>query len=110
MALPRYRALAAAAGQQVIVNERAAIDAANAIHSWPGPTIEAISNEPVYVLWKNELPHEHLLAAELNRTRSMLHCGLMARNCTPDVRTVIHLHGGHTLPMWGQKNNGCTTR
>ncbi|NOZ54357.1 MAG: multicopper oxidase domain-containing protein [Gammaproteobacteria bacterium] len=79
--------------------------------SYPGPTIEARSTLaentvrpglPVKVLWSNELyaadgvtPLAHLLPVD-----TTLHCGTNAAgansNCRPLVRTVVHLHGGHT--------------
>jgi len=79
--------------------------------SYPGPTIEARSTLaentrnpglPVKVLWSNDLfeadgvtPLPHLLPVD-----TTLHCGAnsagVASNCRPLVRTVAHLHGGHT--------------
>jgi spore coat protein A, manganese oxidase len=59
--------------------------------SAPGRTIFARSGRPTVVHWVHtQLPHEHLLP--IDRT---LHCGITAKNCSPDVRTVPHLHGGH---------------
>lgn len=57
--------------------------------SYPGPTIEAKVGNSIWVKWINDLPQEHLLPIDHN-----LH-GAMD---TPDVRTVVHLHGGHVLP------------
>jgi len=79
--------------------------------SYPGPTIEARSTlaentinpgAPVKVLWSNQLfaadgvtPLPHLLPLD-----TTLHCGPDATgaptHCRPLVRTVAHLHGGHT--------------
>ncbi len=56
--------------------------------TYPGPTIEVNSNKPIIVKWVNSLPHRHLLP--LDRT-------LMGMTL-PDVRTIVHLHGGHTPP------------
>lgn len=56
---------------------------------FPGPTIDVRKDEFVEVLWKNELPSRHFLP--LDKT---LHS--VAGN--PEVRTVVHLHGGVTPP------------
>lgn len=61
--------------------------------SYPGPTIEARRGRPVRVRWINDdLPRFHLLAASIDPTifRGMDY---------PEVRTVTHLHGGHTPPQ-----------
>lgn len=84
----------------VIVNSPEAIAAVK--HNVPAPTFPVVSNEPLFVLFKNELPVRHLFQDWLDSVRSELHCGLMAPNCKPDSRTVIHFHGGHTLPQYGQ--------
>ena len=59
----------------------------------PGPTIEARVNVPVRVRWINELPACHLLAAAVDHT---LHG---AERKYPEVRAVVHLHGGATEPQ-----------
>ena len=79
--------------------------------SYPGPTIEARSTLstnvlspglPVKVKWTNDLfaadgvtPLPHLLPVD-----TTLHCGPDLTGapsyCRPEVRTVAHLHGGHT--------------
>jgi len=68
--------------------------------SYPGPTIEARSTSsenrvnpgsPVQVLWSNELPVTHLLPLD-----TTLDCATVMPGCRPEVRTVTHLHGGHT--------------
>jgi len=68
--------------------------------TYPGPTIEAWSTAadnssfpglPTKVLYLNSLPNEHLLPVD-----PTLRCGPNAPNCQPEVRTVPHLHGGHT--------------
>lgn len=67
---------------------------------YPGPTIESRSTSaentlrpgmPVKVTWTNQLPAKHLLPVD-----TTLMCGQNALNCLPEVRTVAHLHGGHT--------------
>jgi spore coat protein A len=56
----------------------------------PGPTIEARSGSPLLVEWSNELPERHLLPID--------HTLHGAEADKPDVRTVVHLHGGRTGP------------
>ena len=58
--------------------------------SWPGPTIEARVNTPVTVRWINNLPAAHLLADALDHSMHGAERGI------PDVRDVVHLHGGAT--------------
>jgi len=58
--------------------------------SSPGPTIEARSGEPLLVEWQNDLPHEHFLPID--------HSLHGAGPGVPDVRNVIHLHGGRVPP------------
>jgi len=58
--------------------------------SCPGPTIEARSGEPILVEWVNSLPTRHLFPIDHTL------CGAEAG--TPDVRTVVHLHGAKTGP------------
>ncbi|WML39283.1 multicopper oxidase [Neobacillus sp. OS1-2] len=57
---------------------------------YPGPTIEVESGERVFVQWKNELPDKHLFPID--------HTVHGAEKEKPDVRTVVHLHGGRTEP------------
>jgi spore coat protein A, manganese oxidase len=57
---------------------------------YPGPTIEVNSWEKVYVKWMNDLPLKHFLPID--------HTVHGAENKKPDVRTVVHLHGGRTEP------------
>jgi spore coat protein A len=52
----------------------------------PGPTIEATKDKLTRVKWINNLPSKHLLP--LDHT---LHGSID----TPDVRSVVHLHGAH---------------
>lgn len=56
----------------------------------PGSLIEARSGEPLMVEWANELPTQHLLAID--------HSLHGAESDKPDVRTVVHLHGGRVPP------------
>ena len=54
--------------------------------SVPGPTVETRSGAGILVEWANELPRKHFLPIDHS-----LH-GAEAK--LPDVRTVVHLHGG----------------
>ena len=54
--------------------------------SSPGPTFEARKDHPVLVEWASELPATHLLPID--------HAIHGAHTDVPDVRTVMHLHGG----------------
>lgn len=56
----------------------------------PGPTIEVEQNENVHVLWKNNLPDEHILPVDHTLHGSGEH--------DPEVRTVVHLHGANVEP------------
>jgi spore coat protein A len=58
--------------------------------SSPGPIFETRSGEGLLVEWVNELPLRHLLPVD-----HTLHGAEMDK---PEVRTVIHLHGGRTPP------------
>ncbi|MBI5871038.1 MAG: multicopper oxidase domain-containing protein [Actinobacteria bacterium] len=62
--------------------------------SFPGPTIEARRGRPVRIKWINDgLPATHLLHDSIDRT--------IDRGMTlPEVRTIAHLHGGPTPPMY----------
>lgn len=55
--------------------------------SYPGPTFDVEQGHKVKVKWINNLPQEHLF-----NVIESLHgaCNV------PEVRTVVHLHGGHT--------------
>jgi len=57
---------------------------------YPGPTIEVEMGERVFVKWKNDLPAKHLFPID--------HTVHGAEKEKPDVRTVVHLHGGRTEP------------
>jgi spore coat protein A len=56
----------------------------------PGPTFEARSGEPITVEWVNNLPTKHLLSVD--------HSLHGAGDDIPEVRTVVHLHGGKVPP------------
>jgi spore coat protein A len=58
--------------------------------TWPGPTFEARSGQPITVKWINELPTKHFLAIDPS-----IHG---AEEGTPEVRTVVHVHGAKVLP------------
>ncbi|KPB05430.1 multicopper oxidase family protein [Bacillus sp. CHD6a] len=55
---------------------------------FPGPTFRVWKNRPIHVLWKNELPLKHFLPID-----TTIHG---AEKNKPEVRTVVHLHGGVT--------------
>ncbi len=54
----------------------------------PGPTIEARCGQTLVVEWLNQLPERHRLTVD--------HTLDGAGKDVPEVRTAIHLHGGHT--------------
>ena len=56
----------------------------------PGPTIEARRGKPLFVEWANELPDKHFLPID--------HSIHGAGPGIPDVRTIVHLHGGRVPP------------
>lgn len=58
--------------------------------SCPGPTFETRRGEPLLVEWVNGLPHQHLLPID--------HTLHGAEADKPEVRAVVHLHGGRTAP------------
>jgi spore coat protein A, manganese oxidase len=57
-------------------------------NSFPGPTIEVKSGEGAMVEWANELPTRHFLPID--------HTLHGADRSLPEVRSVVHLHGGRT--------------
>jgi spore coat protein A, manganese oxidase len=57
----------------------------------PGPTFETRSGQGILVEWVNELPDTHLLPID--------HTIHGAEADKPDVRTVVHLHGGKVPPQ-----------
>lgn len=77
--------------------------------SFPGPTLEARTGEPIYVRWINQLPTQHFLPVDFT-----LHGANMGE---PEVRTAVHLHGGHVPPdtdggpeAWFAPGNATTLR
>jgi spore coat protein A len=58
--------------------------------SFPGPLIETPSGHPIVVEWANQLPSRHFLPID--------HTLHGAERSLPEVRSVIHLHGGRTPP------------
>lgn len=56
---------------------------------YPGPTIEALRDRPIHVRWINDLPFKHFLPVD-----KTLHGSIG----TPEVRTVVHLHGANVAP------------
>jgi spore coat protein A len=60
--------------------------------TYPGPSFDVRRGQPIAVKWINNLPRRHIFAAAIDQT---LHG---ADQGEPDVRTVVHLHGGKTLP------------
>jgi spore coat protein A len=59
-------------------------------NSFPGPLFDTRSGEGLLVEWANELPQKHFLPIDHN-----LHG---AEADKPEVRAVVHLHGGRTPP------------
>jgi spore coat protein A len=57
---------------------------------FPGPTIGTESGNAVMVEWQNELPDRHFLPID--------HTLMGAEPSVPEVRAVVHLHGGRTPP------------
>ena len=53
---------------------------------YPGPTIEVMKDEKIYVKWINDLPRKHLLPVD-----KTLHGAIDSA----EVRTVVHLHGAN---------------
>ena len=56
----------------------------------PGPTFDVRAGQPITVEWVNNLPTKHLLPVD--------HAIHGAGDDIPDVRTVVHLHGGKVPP------------
>jgi spore coat protein A len=57
-------------------------------NSFPGPVIDTRSGQPLMVEWANELPEKHFLPID--------HTIHGAEVDKPEVRVVVHLHGGRT--------------
>lgn len=60
--------------------------------TYPGPTIKARRNQPIRVRYLNNLPTTHLLPID--------HSVHGAESFRPDVRTVVHLHGGNVQSIF----------
>jgi spore coat protein A len=60
--------------------------------TFPGPTLEARSGQPVLVEWANDLPSAHLFTID--------HTLMGAEADKPAVRSVVHLHGGRVPPEY----------
>ena len=58
--------------------------------SFPGVTLETRAGTGLLVDWANQLPHRHFLPID--------HALHGAEKSTPEVRGVVHLHGGRTPP------------
>ncbi len=58
--------------------------------SFPGPVFDTRSGEGLVVEWANELPTKHFLPID--------HTLHGAETDKPEVRAVVHLHGGRTPP------------
>ena len=58
--------------------------------SWPGPTIEVQSGQPLSINWVSKLPTTHLLPID--------HSIHGAEASLPAVRNVAHLHGACAMP------------
>jgi spore coat protein A, manganese oxidase len=54
--------------------------------SFPGPTIEVRRQQPIWIEWVNQLPQHHFLPIDPKLSG--------AEPDLPEVRTVVHLHGG----------------
>ena len=57
---------------------------------FPGPTFDVRSGQEIMVEWVNELPEKHFLPIDHNLGG--------AGKDQPEVRTVVHLHGGKVAP------------
>ena len=57
---------------------------------FPGPTFDVRSGQEIMVEWVNELPEKHFLPIDHNLSG--------AGKEQPEVRTVVHLHGGKVAP------------
>jgi spore coat protein A len=57
---------------------------------YPSPTFDVRRGQPIAVKWQNNLPGRHFLPID-----PTIHG---AQPPTPDVRTVVHLHGMATMP------------
>lgn len=74
--------------------------------TYPGPTFNVQKDVPIKVKWENKLPKKHILPVD--RT-------LHGTSDTPEVRTVVHLHGANVAAdsdghpdAWYSRNNEYT--
>jgi len=74
--------------------------------TYPGPTFNVQKDVPIKVKWENKLPRKHILPVD--RT-------LHGTSDTPEVRTVVHLHGANVAAdsdghpeAWYSRNNEYT--
>ncbi|MFM8728177.1 MAG: multicopper oxidase domain-containing protein, partial [Planctomycetaceae bacterium] len=63
--------------------------------SYPGVTIEAQSGVATRVRFTNALPQKHLLPIDPTLDGAF---NYMLNTPNPEVRTITHLHGGHSRP------------
>lgn len=56
---------------------------------YPGPTLEVIQDQTIYVKWVNNLPLKHFLPVDKT---------LHGSNSSAEVRSVVHLHGAKVAP------------
>lgn len=73
---------------------------------YPGPTIEAFRDRTTYIKWENHLPEKHILPFDYT---------LHGTIDSPEVKTVVHVHGAHVEPesdgypeAWFTKNYALT--
>ncbi|GER72542.1 multicopper oxidase family protein [Weizmannia acidilactici] len=59
--------------------------------SFPGPLFDVARGEKIRVKWMNRLPRRHILPVDTTILNGM-------ETNLPEVRTVVHLHGGETEP------------
>ncbi len=85
--VPYYR-IAMRAMQQRIHRDLPATPMWGFDGSFPGPTLEIESGKGALVEWVNELPQRHFLPID--------HTLHGAEATVPEVRSVVHLHGGRT--------------
>jgi spore coat protein A, manganese oxidase len=85
--IPYYR-IAMRAMRQKVHRDLPATEMWGFDDSFPGPTLETRSGNAMIVEWANELPQRHFLAID--------HTLHGAEASLPEVRSVVHLHGGRT--------------
>jgi spore coat protein A len=65
--------------------------------SYPGPTIETTSGQPIEVTWQNDL-RDSLGVLRATHFLPVDECMHGPDEAGPTARTVVHLHGGHVPP------------